>query len=252
MTLLRNIFSDLVEKRLWPLAIVLVAALFVAPSVVSKPATIESNTGDAVSAAPGSAAARAAAAPLAQVSLDTVTPSGVKLRPSALHNPFVQQYVSKTDVAGGQLITPDAGASGSSSSTTLGDGTTVTTTKTTTTTKTKHKSKSQKDPSLRDNSIQLRFGEAGKLSNLPPTAPFTPLPTQENPFFVFLGVKASDPTLAVFLISSDAKATGDGTCLPDATTCDTVEMHAGDSEFLEVTNGATSTTYQLDFVKIVN
>ena len=43
MTLLRNILSDLVEKRLWPLAIVLVAALFVAPSVVSKPVKRESK-----------------------------------------------------------------------------------------------------------------------------------------------------------------------------------------------------------------
>ena len=65
--------------------------------------------------------------------------------------------------------------------------------------------------------------------------------TITNPDFELTGV----------WVSSDAKATGDGTCKPDATSCDTIEMRAGDTEFFDLTTGGASKQYQLDLVKVI-
>jgi hypothetical protein len=247
VTLLRNIFSDLVEKRLWPLAVVLIAALFVAPNVLSKPATTEGDNGDVVRAAPGSAAALAAAAPAAQVTLDTTVPGVTVVRGAVENNPFKQQYVPKLTGPAGALVTAGSG-SGKAASPVAGGGTATTTTKTVT--KTTGKSKTKKTTTTAV-SVTLRFGESGDLGSLPNVAAYTPLPSQDEPFFVFLGVRADNSAIAVFLVSSDAKATGDGVCKPDPTSCETIEMRAGDTEFFDVATGSGSKQYQLDVVKVV-
>ena len=77
----------------------------------------------------------------------------------------------------------------------------------------------------------------------------TPLPSIENPFFVFLGVKEDGKTL-VFLVSSDAKATGDGKCQPKDT-CETIEMQAGDTEIFDAHDRRRRVQqYQMDVVKV--
>ncbi len=251
MTLLRNIFSDLVEKRLWPLAVVLIAALFVAPGVLSKPATTESNSSDVLAAAPGSAAARAAAVPAAQVTLDTTVPGMLRDRGPIANNPFKQQFVPKLNGPTGQLVTTGSGDASKPATDTGGAGGGGSST--TTTTKKPSTSKGgKKHSTAKSVSVSLRFGESGNLGSLPSIAPYTPLPSQNEPFFVFLGVRADKPTVAVFLVSSDAKATGDGACKPDATTCDTIELQAGETEFFDLTTGGGSKQYQLDVVKVTS
>ena len=244
MTILRNILSDLVEKRLWPLAVVLVAALFVAPSMLSKPATTDSSDAGVLTAAPGSAAARAAATPADQLALDTSVPDVLRAHGAVAYNPFVQQHVSKLTGPAGQLVTPATSGPGGAGTPST---TTTTTTKTTTKHTTKHTTTKTKTTAV---NVTLRFGEAGHLSNLPSIGVYTPLPSQSEPFFVFLGVRADDHKTAVFLVSSDAKATGDGVCKPDATSCDTIELRAGDTEFFDLTTDSGSKQYQLDLVKV--
>jgi hypothetical protein len=61
-----------------------------------------------------------------------------------------------------------------------------------------------------------------------------------------------DGETAVFLLSSDAKATGDGLCKPSPTNCQTIEMKAQDVEFFDVTGGDGITTqYELDLTRII-
>lgn len=246
MTLLRNIFSDLVEKRLWPLAVVLIAALFVAPAVLSKPATTDGSSADAVKAAPGSPAAKALAPQAAQVALNTTVPATGSDRGAVDHNPFVQQHIPKLNGPQGALQPPgepgaaDTVKSGGSDSA----GTTTTTTKTT------KGSSGKKHTSTTAVSVTLRFGEAGKLVTMKNISAYTPLPSRDEPFFVFLGLRKDDPKVAVFLVSSDAKATGDGVCRPDATTCDTIDLHVGDTEFFDLDGSGGAKQYQLDLVKV--
>jgi hypothetical protein len=98
--------------------------------------------------------------------------------------------------------------------------------------------------------VNLRFGDAGNQKVRHDIPRLTPLPSTTNPFFIFLGV-LSDHKTAVFLISSDATATGDGTCKPNPDQCDTIEMKAGDTEFFDVAQGnAGVIQYELDLLKV--
>jgi hypothetical protein len=98
--------------------------------------------------------------------------------------------------------------------------------------------------------VNLRFGEAGDQKTHKDIPRLSPLPSATNPFFIFLGVLADGKT-AVFLISSDTTATGDGKCKPNPEQCDTIEMRAGDTEFFDVAQGnAGVTQYELDLLKV--
>jgi hypothetical protein len=65
-----------------------------------------------------------------------------------------------------------------------------------------------------------------------------------------MGVLADGKT-ALFLVSSDAVATGDGKCLPTPQNCERVEMRAGQTEFFDVTTPEGETVqYQLDVQRV--
>ena len=58
-----------------------------------------------------------------------------------------------------------------------------------------------------------------------------------------------DGKTAVFLLSSDATATGDGHCRPSAKSCQTIEVKEGDTEFFDLTVNGEAVQYQLDVVQ---
>ena len=97
--------------------------------------------------------------------------------------------------------------------------------------------------------VDLRFGQADSMKTLRDVERLTPLPSASSPFFVFLGAKDGGKTL-VFLVSSDAKATGDGTCKPSKSACETIELQAGDTEFFDLTTADGVQQYQMDIIKI--
>ncbi|QEC49374.1 hypothetical protein FSW04_18560 [Baekduia soli] len=98
--------------------------------------------------------------------------------------------------------------------------------------------------------MSVRFGEDGAQKSYPDLARLTPLPSADNPFFVFLGVKADQKT-AVFLVSSDAVATGDGTCKPSASVCQEIELKKGDVEFFDLGSGTAGVVqYELELTGI--
>jgi len=59
-----------------------------------------------------------------------------------------------------------------------------------------------------------------------------------------------DGKTAVFLLSSDATATGDGHCRPSPKSCQTIEVKEGDTEFFDLTVNGEPVQYQLDVVKV--
>jgi hypothetical protein len=97
--------------------------------------------------------------------------------------------------------------------------------------------------------ISLRFGRTGKLKTRRDLARLTPLPTVDNPFFVFLGVLEGGKR-AVFLVSADAKPTGDGICKPSPTACQTIELRVGDTEYFDLERESGPVQYQLDLLSI--
>ncbi len=66
---------------------------------------------------------------------------------------------------------------------------------------------------------------------------------------MFLGV-LQDGKTAVFLVSSDAKAQGDGRCKPSGKTCQTVQLKAGQTEFFDLKTSAGTVQYELDLIRV--
>jgi len=101
-------------------------------------------------------------------------------------------------------------------------------------------------------SLTVRFGssEDSSLSkrNLPR---LTALPSAEDPVLVYLGLEGDGKT-AVFLVDAAVEPQGDGTCKPDPAVCETIHMRVGDTEFFDVKDetGNVTAQYQLDLLDI--
>jgi len=247
MSAVRNIFNDLVDRRLWPIALALLAALVAVPVMLgggSSASTSSPASGDPLASAPSAGAT-------AQAAISVSTPSTARHdRPGAVRNPFAQHKVPAptTGTPSVQTITP-APVSAPSAPITApsygsGGGYTVTPV-------VPGSGGGKRDATVTDVwRVDLRFGDAGNQKVRHDIPRLTPLPSTTDPFFIFLGV-LSDHKTAVFLVSSDATAAGDGTCKPNPTQCDTIEMKAGDTEFFDVAQGnAGVVQYELDLLKV--
>jgi len=240
MTTLRNIWADLVEKRLWPIAVLLFAGVVAVPVVLAKnPEPVPTPVANAV-------LARDAANDSPTLVTLNAKPS-VREHDGRGRDPFVQPkgstpqkaqaLQSSTTSGGGATPTPTGGTNTGGSGTTGGGST-----------PSKPKSKPKASPAA-NYVADLRFGQADSMKTLRDVARLTPLPSASSPFFVFLGVKEDGKTL-VFLVSSDAKATGDGSCKPSKNNCETIELKVGDTEFFDLTTDAGVQQYQMDIIKV--
>jgi hypothetical protein len=244
MNSLRTILADLVDRRLWPVALALVAALVAVPVMLGGGSHPSSSAADPAAAAP-------AASPVAQAAISVSTPSTARQnRPGAVRNPFKQHEAKPAPDASANTqpttpattptypVTPSYPVGGGLPSYPItpavpGSG-----------------GGRRDDTPANVWRVNLRFGDAGNQKVRHDIPRLTPLPSMTDPFFIFLGV-LSDHKTAVFLISSDATATGDGTCKPNPDQCDTIEMKAGDTEFFDVAQGnAGIVQYELDLLKV--
>ncbi len=253
MSAVRGLLRDLVERKLWPVAVLLLVAALGVPVYLGR----SSHQTDAP-VAPGNVKADTGKASKAAVSLED--PAAGDDRPGSVRNPFKQLHLPKQtanagnpapssdggsspstgDAGNGGSPTPATGGNGSGSGTGTGtgDGTSTPT------------PSSDADP-LDTYHLTLRFGhaDADSLTTYKDVARLSPLPTADNPFFVYTGV-LKDGKTAVFLLSSDATATGDGHCKPSAKSCETIEVKQGDTEFFDLTIDGKPVQYQLDVVKV--
>jgi hypothetical protein len=244
---LRDLWADLVDKRLWPVALALVAALVAVPLVLGKApsspgpggggepagalAAPDSGSGDA----PGGASVVALAA----------TASGGAPLGGHAKDPFKQQFPAAKQASAGAAVpgasTGKAGGGSTSGGSGSGGGSTP----------------SGGTPSAPPKTyaiahVDVRFGRAAApLKAIDDVPRLTPLPNAIDPVVVFLGMR-SDQTTAVFLISSDVHPQGDGRCTPSVKTCTSVELKQGQTEILDVTGSDGSVTeYELDLDKVV-
>ena len=245
MSFVRNLLADLVAKRLWPVALVLALALVAVPVLLAQ--GVGEDVPESVPVAQENEIGQSVVTPAADAPRRGANPTG--------RNPFSQKDVApaqpKPDGQGDGSNSDDAGDGGS-----VSDGADVT----------------GGLPALEDVDVipvggsdgaatpkpdaresyrvDLRFGQDGRLEKRNDVARLSPLPSADDPFFVFMGVLADGKT-ALFLVSSDADATGDGTCKPSPESCERIEMQAGQTEFFDVTtpDGAT-VQYQLDLVRV--
>jgi hypothetical protein len=240
MTIVTDTWRQLVQRRLWPVALLLLGALVAVPFFLSK-----SPEPAPVATAPATGNAKASAASADPIVSMVSDEDGAATRRSlgTRHNPFAasgpkkkvkKEKAVKTSDTGSQ---PAEGTSGEAPSS--GGGIPAPTTPPAPAAPTK---------TIPAYSIDVRFGSSSD-SELPrrTVERDEALPNEDEPVLVYLGVKNGGKT-AVFMLSEGLTATGDGTCTPKET-CETIELQAGETEFFDL-QGDENTQYQLDVVKI--
>ncbi len=228
MTFFLDLWHDLREKRLWPVAVGLLAAALAIPAIMLKPAeevpqpTIVANAD--------------AAEQLPAVQVDDSAPSGSKLETFSQRNPFrplSDLEEENTPVAGGSSGgsgASKASASGASAGSTAGAGSSKGSVPGS------GGSGGSSDPAIDPDgpSVQwfrytadLKFGRPGSLKTFKDVESLTLLPNDESPAIVFMGV-SDDAKSAIFFIADPAfTATGEGECNDDKN-CRFVELGISD------------------------
>ena len=256
MKFFRNVLHDLVEKRLWPVAAALVIALVAVPVLLGRGSGDSGDTAGATAAVPtGTGGAPTAHAATADVVSLEAQAAGKVDRAGKTRNPFVQHHLpkpAKAAVTNGpssanQLAGGLGGGSSSSSSTGGGAATPAPAASTPPATPAAPKPNPNAKATYH---VTLTFGEDGAMKKYNNIARLTPLPSTDNPFFVFLGVK-DDGKSAVFLVDSSAMPSGDGKCEPSPEECQQIVLHKGDLEFFQLPSGTAGVVqYQMEIKDI--
>jgi hypothetical protein len=258
----RSLIDELKESRLWPLALALVVALVAIPVVLSKPA--KQGPGANQSSSPLGPVTLPDLRPIAKVT--TPSPSSRKsvIRLSR-KNPFAPlshagQTTTTASQFGSATVSGTTGASGAGSgalTTTTGSTGGGSTGSTTTGGSTGSAGSTGSTPAGSSAPAKVyysyvadvRFGELG-TTETKTLQRMRSLPSSDNPIVVFLGA-TTDANTAVFLVSTSAKPSGDGTCKPSNDQCLFLYMKKGDAETFDVADdtGALK-TYELTLRKI--
>ena len=230
MSFLRDLWSDLADKRLLPVVSILIAGLISVPVVLGRPSDSETPP-----PAPELASANDIASP-GKVTLD---PNGPKptltQRQSKRRDPFARAKVKvKKAITAGAGVGTALGGAGAGGGTSSGGTTGTTTTPA-----------KKPAPATAVRRVSVKFGQAGALKTFANVAKFTPLPSESNPLLVFNGI-SKDGKSATFLVSSDATPSGEGLCDPDPANCQTLSLRAGETTFFDVPSGTGGITqYEL-------
>jgi hypothetical protein len=251
MSVLNDTWRFLVQRRLWPVAILLIAAAAAVPMLLSEdppppaaaPVVAVKADKDAVlaedpivtEAADGDRSGRrhvlgSPKDPFKPQATPTPTPTPKAVQP-------VTGGKSETPGSGGTVSTPTVGGSPAPVT-----GAPVLPTP------------KRKKYELYE--LTVRFGASD--ANRPPRKDvkrLQALPSNDEPVLIYLGVLEDEKT-AVFLVDSGVIAQGDATCMPTRTSCETIHIKEGETEFFDVggVDGESSggAQYQLDVIKIRN
>ena len=254
-----DLWQDLREKRLWPVAAGLLLALAAVPFVLVEPAKEAPSQASQGAVATSATPLEPLGEGLLQPAEDSVS-DGSALKAFLSKNPFkpIQELQSNAEVTPTTVTSTDVGSTGSPGGTVgsargnsrasaspsggsspgsaggshpSGGGTT-TTVKTWTYV------------------ANLHFGPSGHEKAYKNTKQLTLLPDDENALLVFLGV-TSDRKKAVFLVNSKLQTTGEGRCKPSPDQCSFLYLaqDADNNEQLFTDKDATEYTLRLDDLK---
>ena len=259
MNFFKNVWSDLVERRLWPVAVGLLVALVALPVLLGRSGGSSSDT------ALPPANATANGTPAAQlVSLSTLKPKGAPLGPR--HNPFrnvggpaaasTAAPADATSPAVSSVVGGSSGSASSSSGASAPSGPSVSAPSDTaiSTPSTPPASTPVGDTRPRSYSagyrVDVTYGRSGSLNPHDDLARLDPLSALQAPLVLFLGVK-DDRQSAIFMVLTDAALTGDGDCRPSADDCQVFGLKKGDAELFDVpASDGRALRYELQVDKI--
>lgn len=269
MSLLRNVWADLVEKRLWPLAVGLVLALVAVPIVLARGG---SSAPAPPPLPPVQAPATAAAVPQhAATPIKVVEQVPHRAPHGRFHDPFsghknpnakpaaatsrssgsasaASAPSSASSAAGAAAPSSGSGASAPSS------GSSAPSTHASSPTSSARTAPAA--PAVVPSGypagyrLDVDFGPAGDVKRSKDLLRLKPLAAGAKPLAIYLGVR-TDGRTAMFLLTRNGTATGDGKCWPSKAACQVLELRKGDSEFFDVPTGATGVVqYELDVDRV--
>jgi hypothetical protein len=241
MSVINDTWRFLVGRRLWPVAILLVAAAAAVPMLLAK------DPAPAPAEAPTAAVKADKDAVLAEDPIVTQASDGDRsgrrqvlgtrkdpFKPKATPTPTPKPEAAATE--------PGSGSTGASTGATGGDtpSTGASPAPDTTTPVVPKKKKYE----LYE--LSVRFGASTGQPPHKRVKRLRALPSNSNAVLIYLGV-LNDKKTAVFLLDSGVVAEGDGDCKPSRAQCETVQIREGETEFFDVPGGAQ---YELDVVNI--
>ena len=251
-TIAIDVWHDLREKKLAPVAILLVAALVAVPTLMAKspeqPPPAPPAATAAATPAPGATPQLQPVTQLADSDLDTYSPKDPFAPLPALKAPSDLDVVSADPAAGGATdagtttgVAAGGGTDGGSSlpfSEGGGSGGTPVPQFI------KPDSTPDAQTTLYTYVVDLDFGPPGAEKARNGVARLRVLPNEEKPVLVFLGV-AADNKQAVFLADSTASQSGEGRCEPDVERCTFIFLTVDEKRNEHVVTDADGQDYLL-------
>jgi len=247
MSVLNDTWRFLAQRRLWPVAILLIAAAAAVPMLLSE-------NPPPPAAAPVVAVKADKDAVLAEDPIVTAAAdgdrSGRRHVLGSRKDPFKPQATPTPVPKPKAVKVADTGASttsGGSSPTTGASPAPLTGTPVIPAPKKKYE--------LYE--LTVRFGASdGQQPPRKDVKRLQALPSNDDPVLIYLGV-LDDKKTAVFMLDSGIVAQGDGTCRPSRTTCETIHIREGETEFFDVpgedgvvSEDGSGQQYELDVLKI--
>ena len=223
-----DIWAELRERRLWPVAVALLVALVAVPVVLVKPAEQPSQAATPTPAgSPGDPLAKQAvvkafeAKPLVAISKLDQFSSKDPFKPIEQLQPLAASNV--VAVTGNGAGATSGGTSTPSGGSTPGGGQGGSTPKPATPKKYTY----VVDLTFRAGKDSQRYQGFNRLGMLP---------SQASPLLVYLGVDGT-ASQAAFLVDSTLTASGEGQCRPSATSCGVVYLQPGEKETFDDGHG---------------
>ena len=228
MNAVTTTWRQLVRKKLWPVAVLLLAALVAIPVLLARepaapeplaPVAVSTEADDTIAepiVAKVTAEDRARRRRVLGVRKDPFRPAPVKNKKAKLDEPASAQP-SKAE----QPRQTDGGSE-PPSVTTTGGGTSV-----------------PVEPVAPKSyysagTIIVRFGDAaGDQLDRFAVEKLEPVPDDEMPLLIYMGL-TKDGKKAKFLVDASVEVDGDGRCRPHPSSCETIELSVGETEFLDV------------------
>lgn len=250
---LLDLWHDLKEKRLWPVAVVLLVALVAVPVLLAKPA--------AKSSAPAPVATAAAPKPdvlkqLAKVKLgEDEVGDGSTLGAFNPSNPFnppkgaIKKVAGPGTAAAGATAATPGGTGDNGSAVTPGGGTTGDVPSGGDTGGDTGGGEPTTTTAVYKYVVDVTYKANGNTRHIKGMEKLDMLPNQSSPLLIFLGVTPQGSN-AVFLVDSTLQAAGEGKCKPSEAECAFAYIGAG-SQYIFTKDNGDSYTVRIDEIRKV-
>jgi hypothetical protein len=251
MNVLTTTWRQLVRRRLWPVAVLLLAALVAVPVVLARDAAPVDTPALPPTSAPAETAKASGDDAFAEPVVAKASAADRSRRRRVLgsrKNPFQPAPVKKPKKKPAAADKPETEKTGGTTAPT----TTPTTAPTTPLTPVVPAPQKKTYPK---GTLIVRFGDpTGDLDRMA-LSKLGALPKEDDDagaLLVYTGLTDRGKK-AVFLVDASLEPTGDGTCQPHPSNCETVELSEGETEFFDVIDpetGEVTAQYELDLIDI--